>query len=66
VPRAGELEREGVTGGTGIERSRSPVRELVARLSGESAGGEERKRGERKKSWSLGRFGAGKGVREIV
>ncbi|KAG9203404.1 hypothetical protein G6514_002771 [Epicoccum nigrum] len=59
----------------GIERSRSPVRELVARLSGES--GEERERErtcgkgrERKKSWSLGvglgRFGAGKGVREIV
>lgn len=48
----------------GIERSRSPVRELVARLSGESV--EERKRGERKKSWSLGRFGPGKGVKEIV
>ena len=52
----------------GIERSRSPVRELVARLSGESGNGEERRRGERKKSWSLGmgRFGAGKGVKEIV
>lgn len=61
VPRAGELERAEVGG---IERSRSPVRELVARLSGESV--EERKRGERKKSWSLGRFGPGKGVKEIV
>lgn len=58
-----------------IERSRSPVRELVARLSGDKESGcgeRDGKEGgrERKKSWSLGvsmgRFGAGKGVREIV
>lgn len=59
-------------GGKGIERSRSPVRELVARLSGDSLEVKEEKdvRRMRKKSWSLGvglgRFGPGKGVREIV
>jgi hypothetical protein len=52
-----------------IARSRSPVRDLVARLSGESAEREGEGR-RRKKSWSmgvgLGRFGPGKGVKEIV
>lgn len=70
VPSSTEYGIEG-GGGAGvgkIERSRSPVRELVARLSGESNG--EGKERERKKSWSLGvglgRFGPGKGVKEIV
>lgn len=53
-----------------IERSRSPVRELVARLSGDSLEAKSEGRRDRKKSWSLGvglgRFGPGKGVREIV
>lgn len=71
VPRCGSPDK--FDGGK-IERSRSPVRELVARLSGEGngSGREEReeKRKERKKSWSLGvglgRFGPGKGIKEIV
>ncbi|KAJ4371022.1 hypothetical protein N0V86_008717 [Didymella sp. IMI 355093] len=53
-----------------IERSRSPVRELVARLSGDSLEVKTEGRRERKKSWSLGvglgRFGPGKGIKEIV
>ncbi|KAJ4985895.1 hypothetical protein SVAN01_08584 [Stagonosporopsis vannaccii] len=73
VPRCGSPDK---LDGAKIERSRSPVRELVARLSGEGnangngSEGKEEKRRERKKSWSLGvglgRFGPGKGVKEIV
>lgn len=53
-----------------IERSRSPVRELVGRLSGDSLEVKSDGRRQRKKSWSLGvglgRFGPGKGIKEIV
>ncbi|KAF3043631.1 hypothetical protein E8E12_001889 [Didymella heteroderae] len=56
--------------GCKIERSRSPVRELVARLSGDSLEVKGEGKRERKKSWSLGvglgRFGPGKGIKEIV
>ncbi|KZM20539.1 hypothetical protein ST47_g8302 [Ascochyta rabiei] len=69
VPRCSSPDK---LDGEKIERSRSPVRELVARLSGDSLEVKEEKdlRGARKKSWSmgvsLGRFGPGKGIREIV
>lgn len=69
VPRCRSPDR---VGGGKIERSRSPVRELVARLSGDSLEVKEERelRKARKKSWSmgvsLGRFGPGKGIREIV
>ncbi|KAF9694107.1 hypothetical protein EKO04_007847 [Ascochyta lentis] len=69
VPRCSSPDR---FDGEKIERSSRPVRGLVARLSGDSLEVKEEKdlRKARKKSWSmgvsLGRFGPGKGVREIV
>lgn len=46
------------------------MRDLVARLSGDSLELKNERKRERKKSWSLGvglgRFGPGKGVREIM
>ena len=71
VPRCTSPDDLIVGSGKGIERSRSPVRELVARLSGDSLEVKEEKgKRERKKSWSLGvglgRFGPGKGIKEIV
>ena len=58
--------------GRKTEKGNSPVRELVTRLSGDSleVKGDKDLTKIRKKSWSmgvsLGRFGPGKGVREIV
>lgn len=71
MPRCTSPDDLIVGSGKGIERSRSPVRELVARLSGDSLEVKEEKgKRERKKSWSLGvglgRFGPGKGIKEIV
>ncbi|KAL1653186.1 hypothetical protein SLS61_004432 [Didymella pomorum] len=67
VPRCTSPDK---ASGGGIERSRSPVRDLVARLSGDSLELKNEGKRERKKSWSLGvglgRFGPGKGVREIM
>jgi hypothetical protein len=70
VPRCTSPDDLPAAGEKRIERSRSPVRELVARLSGDSLEAKEEKRKERKKSWSLGvglgRLGPGKGIKEIV